>query len=138
LAEGVDLIRPLLRVPAADLRYYCHVSALPYAVDPTNSEGDRRRNAVRRALEALRPLFPGLDAAVARTAEIVGEERVQSRRANLRNDVRQALADQDGLRDVDFTHVEAAVRALESGGSGRFHMKPGVELRVDRGKIGSG
>jgi hypothetical protein len=45
------------------------------------------------------------------------------------------LAAQEDLRDVDFAHVEAAVRAIERGGSGRFHMKSGVELRIDRGMI---
>jgi hypothetical protein len=39
------------------------------------------------------------------------------------------------LRDVDFEHVEAAVRALEEGTSGRFHMKAGVELQITRGVI---
>ncbi|MEO9169978.1 MAG: tRNA lysidine(34) synthetase TilS [Candidatus Baltobacteraceae bacterium] len=135
LDAGVELARPLLRVPAQDLRYYCHVRALPYAVDPTNSDGGIRRNAVRRALEALRPLFPGLDEAVARTAEIVSEERARSGRAGLRREVRMALGGQNGLRDVDFSHIEAAVRALESKGSGRFHMKPGIVLEIDRGTI---
>lgn len=135
LEPGIDLARPLLRITSADLRYYCHVNALPYAVDPTNADTHLRRNAVRQALEALRPLFPGLDDAIARTAEIVGEEQLQSKRACLRRQVRRALGEQEALRDVDFGHVEAAVRALERGGSGRFHMKPGVELWVDRGAI---
>jgi hypothetical protein len=49
--------------------------------------------------------------------------------------VRRVLEESEDLRDVDFLHVEAVVRALESGGSGRFHMKPGIELRVERGAI---
>ena len=35
----------------------------------------------------------------------------------------------------DFTHVEAAVRALENGSSGRFFMKAGLALRVEQGKL---
>lgn len=135
LREGIDLARPLLRMAADDLRYYCHVHALPYAVDPTNADSGLRRNAVREALEALRPLFPGLDEAVARAAEIARDERSGSPRAELRRQVREALAEQEGLADVDFSHVEAAVRALETGGSGRFHMKTGLELRIERGSI---
>lgn len=135
LTEGVELIRPLLQLGADELRHYAHVHALPYAVDPTNADGTLRRNAVREALAALRPLFPGLDAAVARAAELAGEDLEGSDRAALRRQVRAALGEQDGLRDVDFAHVEAAVRALERGTSGRFYMKPGVELTIERGTI---
>lgn len=135
LAEGIDLVRPLLQVGAQELRAYAHAHALPYAVDPTNADVELRRNAVREALAALRPLFPGLDAAVARAAELAGEDLEGSDRAALRRQVRQALGEQEGLRDVDFIHVEAAVRAMERGGSGRFFMKPGVELRIDQGRI---
>ena len=135
LVPGVDLARPLLRVAAEDLRRLCHAHALPYAVDPTNADRGLRRNALRAALEALRPLFPGLDAAVARTAEVLAEEMAGTQRADLRREVRAVLAEQDGLQDVDFVHVEAVVRAIERGGSGRFHMKKGVELQIEHGVI---
>jgi tRNA(Ile)-lysidine synthase len=133
LGAGVDVIRPLLRIAGEDLRYYCHVNGLPYAVDPTNRDPALRRNAVRSALEALRPAFPGLDEAVARAAELVASERAKSPRAHLRRRVREALAEQGELADVDFEHVEAAVRTLEIGGSGRFHMKAGLTLRIEPG-----
>ncbi len=133
LDEGIDLIRPLLRVASEDLRYYCHVSGLPYAVDPTNRDPELRRNAVRAALGALRPLFPGLDEAVARAAHLVVSDRAATPRALLRRRVREALRKQGELADVDFEHVEAAVRTLEMGGSGRFHMKAGVTLRIEPG-----
>ena len=45
------------------------------------------------------------------------------------------MAGEHDLRDVDFEHVEAAVRAIERGGSGSFHMKSGVRLEIDRGTI---
>lgn len=135
LGDGLDLARPLLRIAADDLRRMCHLHALPYAVDPSNADRGLRRNALRAALAELRPLFPGLDAAVARTAEVLGQERSATQRADLRREVRAVLAAQEDLRDVDFEHVEAAVRAIERGGSGRFHMKKGVELRIDRGAI---
>lgn len=135
LAPGLDLARPLIGVAPETLRAYCHTRALPYAVDPTNARTTLRRNAVREALTALRPLFPGLDAAVARAAEVVAEERDASRRAQLRKAVREQLAAEEGLRDIYFVHVEAAVRALEAGSSGTFQMKPGIAMRIERGTI---
>lgn len=138
LGGDVDLARPLLRVAAEDLRRLCHAHALPYAIDPSNADRGLRRNALRAALGALRPLFPGLDAAVARTAELLAQERSGTRRADLRREVRAVLAAQEDLRDIDFAHVEAAVRAIERGGSGRFYMKKGVELQIDRGLINGG
>lgn len=134
LAHGLDLIRPLLRVEPDDLRAYCHAGGLPYAIDPSNADAALRRNAVRSALEALRPAFPGLDAAVARAAEVLGHERRGTDRAALRSHLRQALRDEVGLRDVDFLHVEEAVRALERGGTGEFFMKEGVTLSIQRSK----
>jgi tRNA(Ile)-lysidine synthase len=137
LADGLDLARPLIGVASETLRAYCHARALPYAVDPTNADSSLRRNAVREALEALRPLFPGLDAAVARAAEVVSGEHEGSRRAELRRAVRAELARRDDLRDVDFLHVEAAARAIEGGRTGTFQMKPGIALRIEDGAIAS-
>ena len=133
LDGDIEVIRPLLRIPSDDLRYYCHVSGLPYAVDPTNADAALRRNAVRVALETLRPSFPGLDGAVARAAQLVGEERSGSSRAALRRRVREALREGGQLADVDFEHVEEAVRAMERGRGGRFLMKAGVTLRIEPG-----
>jgi tRNA(Ile)-lysidine synthase len=134
-APGVDLSRPFLGVASERLRAYCHARALPYAVDPTNAQTNLRRNAVREALAALRPLFPGLDAAVARAASIARDERDDSLRAQLRRSVREQLDREAELRDIDFVHVEAAVRALERGRTGTFHMKPGIALRIERGIV---
>ena len=135
LGDGVALARPLLRVPADALRRLCHARSLPYAVDATNADLGLRRNAVRGALDALRPLFPGLDEAVARAATLAADEVQLPARAELRRRVRACLADQEELRDIAFAHVEAAVRALEKGGSGSFWMKPGVRLEVRRGEV---
>lgn len=133
LEPGIDVVRPLLRISAEDLRYYCQVKGLPYAVDPTNEREALRRNAVRGALERLRPSFPGLDEAVARAAELVSAEREGSQRASLRKRIRDVLREEASLTDVDFAHVEAAVRAMESGRSGRFLMRKDLALRIERG-----
>ena len=135
LSGGIDLARPLLQVSSEDLHAYCRAQALPYAVDPTNADRSLRRNAIREALDALRPLFPGLDEAVARAACLVRDEAGDRARARLRRTVRERLAAEDALRDVDFGHVEAAVRALECGSSGSFYMKDGVRLEIERGLI---
>jgi tRNA(Ile)-lysidine synthetase-like protein len=135
LGQGVSLARPLLHVAAELLRDACHARALPYAVDATNADFGLRRNAVRGALDALRPLFPGLDEAVARAATLTGAEAQSTRKAELRRRVRACLAEQEELRDVAFTHVEAAVRALESGRSGSFWMKPGLRLEIQSGVV---
>lgn len=135
LAQGVELARPLLRLERSDLRAYVHAHGLPYAIDPTNENRTLRRNAVRAALAALRPLFPGLDAAVARAAEVVGAELRTAPAADARRQVRAALREHEALDGVDFEHIEAAVRALQAGGSGRFFMAPGVEVRVAGGEL---
>jgi tRNA(Ile)-lysidine synthase len=135
LEPGLDLVRPLLGVTPDRLRAYCHARALPYAVDPTNSNTGRRRNAVREALTSLRPLFPALDRAVARAADVIAQEESDSPRARLRRSVRDRFAADADLCDIDFAHVEAAVRALESGRSGTYFMKSGIGLRVEGGSI---
>lgn len=135
LEPGIDLARPLLGISSETLRAYCHANALPYAVDPTNEQQTLRRNAVREALATLRPVFPGLDRAVARAAELLAHERDATPRAELRRAIRDRLAADRQLRDIDFSHVEAAVRALEEGRTGTFYMKPGVALRIERGSI---
>ncbi len=91
LEENIELVRPLLRIPAEDLRYYCHVHHLPYAVDPTNADRGVPPQCGAGRARCARPLFPGLDAAVARTAELVGEERAASERALFRREVRRVL-----------------------------------------------
>jgi tRNA(Ile)-lysidine synthase len=135
LAGSIDLVRPLLAHSAAELRAFCHDAGAPYAVDPTNSDGSIARNGVREALTALRPLFPQLDRAVSRAAAIAADEAVGSQRAALRRHVRALVEAECGLDDVDFEHVEAAVRALERRASGRFLLKAGIELEVSDGEI---
>jgi tRNA(Ile)-lysidine synthase len=135
LSPAVDLARPLMRFPREEIRAYVQAAGLPYAVDPTNASLMLRRNAVREALAALRPLFPGLDAAVARAAHVVADELGQAPQAALRRQVRETLGRHGALRGVDFRHVEEAVRALERGASGRFFMGAGVEVAIENGEL---
>ena len=73
LADGVELVRPVLRVTHAELATELRSSGLPYAIDPTNAQLRYRRNALRPPLDALRAEFPHLDRAVARCASIVAQ-----------------------------------------------------------------
>lgn len=135
LSQGLDLARPLLRFERAEIRGYVQTAGLPHAVDPTNDDLTVRRNAIRDALARLRPLFPGLDAAVSRAAELVADELVGAPEAALRRQVRETLREHQALHSVDFEHVEAAVRALERGNSGTFSMGSGIALTIENGLL---
>jgi tRNA(Ile)-lysidine synthase len=135
LDDGLELVRPLLRFQKDDVLEYVQRAGLPYALDPTNTDTSLRRNAVRQALDALRPLFPGLDAAVARSALVAAEDSAGHPRAALRRQVREALREHEALDGVDFEHIAAAVRAIERGRSGRFAMASGVWLTIENGEL---
>jgi tRNA(Ile)-lysidine synthase len=115
LAEGVELVRPVLRVTHAELATELRRSALPYALDPTNAQTRYRRNALRAPLAALREEFPRLDRAVARCAAIVRGELERSGRAQARSALRDVLRKRNLLRDVPFERIEAMLDAGERG-----------------------
>ena len=135
LEPGIELLRPLLAIDGEDLRAYCHARALPYAVDPSNTSLDVRRNAVRDALEALRPRFPGLDRAVARAATIAGNaaDDEEADRAAARRWLAGALARRFGREASEFERVEALLSAIEAGGSGRYALGGGASLLLRDG-----
>ena len=45
--EGVELIRPLLRIDKPDLITYCESRSIPFFTDSSNAKTDYYRNAVR-------------------------------------------------------------------------------------------
>ncbi len=135
LMPGIDLVRPLLSCERGEVRRYAQSAGLPFAVDPTNADVELRRNAVREALGALRPAFPGLDGAVARAARLVAAELQGAPEAGLRRQVRETLEQHEALRGVEFEHIEAAVRALARGRSGHFSMGRGLELTIESGRL---
>ncbi|MEO7039126.1 MAG: tRNA lysidine(34) synthetase TilS [Candidatus Elarobacter sp.] len=106
LAEGVELVRPLLRVTHAELATELRRSGLPYALDPTNADTRYRRNALRGELETLRTHFPQLYRAVARCAQIVRDELDDTDRATQRRTLRERLRARGALRDVSFAVLE--------------------------------
>ena len=132
LSGGTRVVRPLLGVEPEELAAYLAAHHLPLALDPTNVEGAFRRNAVRAALAGLRPVFPRLDAAVARCATILAEERTNAGRAELRLRLRDELAAALGdTRDVGFERLDAAASAIERGAAGRHFLRRGVEVVVE-------
>jgi tRNA(Ile)-lysidine synthase len=134
LAGDIALERPLLDVEPDALAAYVAAEALPYAPDPSNADVGYRRNALRAALADLRVSFPHLDAAVARCAAIVRDERDGTSRAAIRADVRVALEISGaGTRDVSFERLDAIARSIERGSGGRHFVRRGVEVIVKRG-----
>ena len=114
------------------LRAYCAAGHLPFALDPTNLDERYRRNAVRSALGGLRDQFPHLDAAVARCARILAEERAEAPAARARERLRAELvASQGNARDLTFERLDAVARALETGRPGRHHLRRGVTVVVE-------
>ncbi len=133
LAPGIELERPLLGVAGMALRAYCSERRLPVALDPSNAEPGYRRNALRAALSELRETFPRLDEAVARCAGIVQAEQAGSERAAIRRRLREAIVASTGDgRDLSFQRLEAAVRGVERGQTGRHLVRPGVEIEIRR------
>ncbi len=132
LAPGLTLERPLLGVEPEELRAYCTLRHVAYALDPTNGDTAYRRNAVRATLPALRLAYPHLDAAVARCATILREERAGLPRAGVRERLRAELVAATGdARDVTFERLDAAARAIERGAAGRHFLRHGVEVVVE-------
>jgi tRNA(Ile)-lysidine synthase len=115
LGEGIEVVRPVLRLTHAELATELRRSGLPYAIDPSNTERRYRRNALREPLDLLRAEFPQLDRAVARCAAIVRGEIEGTDRARARRALRDGLRAQDALRDVPFERIEAALDAAARG-----------------------
>jgi tRNA(Ile)-lysidine synthase len=122
LEPGITLVRPLLRIPRAELIAEVRRTGLPVAYDPTNAEQRYRRNAVRAALRELRASFPGLDRAVARCAEIVRDDLDDVPIARRRRALRTVLAER--RQDIPFERIEALLRARPSA---RVFLKAGFE-----------
>ncbi|MDQ6943247.1 MAG: tRNA lysidine(34) synthetase TilS, partial [Candidatus Eremiobacteraeota bacterium] len=113
LTDGIELLRPVLRVTHAELATELRSSALPYALDPTNEQIRYRRNALRAPLAELREEFPRLDRAIARCAAIVRGELERSSRGQARRALRDELRKRNLLRDVPFERIEALLDARE-------------------------
>ena len=114
LAPGVALIRPLLAVPAADLRAALVAWGVAWREDPTNADPAFARNRARHAvLPAIAALHPGAEPALAAFADLVREDEAawEELSGGLANHVMVVVA--PGIGEVDreaFRGLPAAVR----------------------------
>jgi tRNA(Ile)-lysidine synthase len=75
-ARSGAMLRPLLEVPRAELVAYLRRRSLPWTDDPSNADERPARNFLRRrVLPLLRERWPGLGAAIARSAALAAEAR---------------------------------------------------------------
>jgi len=73
--RGVELIRPLLEIPKAELAAYCREHRLPCVEDESNAERYYVRNALRLdIMPRLETYNPELREALCRLAELAGQE----------------------------------------------------------------
>ncbi len=71
-AKDVELIRPLLDVPRADIEAYCAQHALPFRTDATNADTTYFRNRLRHELLPLLDTYnPNLRSILRHTADVV-------------------------------------------------------------------
>ncbi len=69
MREGLSLHRPLLSVPAAEIRAWLAAQGLPWIEDPSNLDARYTRNRIRALLlPALAQAFPQFRATMARSA----------------------------------------------------------------------
>ncbi|MDE2571539.1 MAG: tRNA lysidine(34) synthetase TilS [bacterium] len=156
LAEGLELLRPLLEHGHAELRAYCHARALPYALDESNQDQRYRRNRLRRLLAQLRDVEPSAEGAIVRLARLAREEdnwlddqaaqalaRLAAQEGRLEGSLRhlprpllrRVLRLWLGERDIAFEHVDRLAGAVAEGRSGRFFIRKGEEVRIHDGLL---
>jgi len=123
LAPGIDLLRPLLRIPRAATEAYCRAQGLQWIDDPHNVDPIRMRARIRALWPRLLELNPRLEEALAGAAELFAEEEdllsaLAQRGASLHPALqRRALllaANEAGLRP-ERRHLESILRLLERG-----------------------
>jgi len=74
-AEGLELIRPLLRITKCELLDYCKRNEVPYAADSSNNDRHYFRNAVRLdLLPMLERYNPRLRDSLVRLADMAGAD----------------------------------------------------------------
>jgi len=73
--EGLELIRPLLRISKVEILQYCERNGVPYATDSSNLKSCYFRNAVRlEVLPFLERYNPAVRSSLVRLAEISAAE----------------------------------------------------------------
>ncbi|MBM4100321.1 MAG: tRNA lysidine(34) synthetase TilS [Planctomycetes bacterium] len=111
--EGVDVVRPCLRIARADLRQACVDLGLAWREDPGNDRVDTPRGAVRGiALPAVERSWPGAARRIARGAELarLGAALLESHVAAMRQ--ADGSFARQSLRGAPEALAATAVRSL--------------------------
>ena len=98
---AVAIARPLLRVPAADIRRWLAAQGLPWVEDPSNADQRLTRNRIRALLmPALDACFPQFRATFARSAAHMAQA--------------QQLLDELAAQDLAATGTPPRIAALQA------------------------
>jgi tRNA(Ile)-lysidine synthase len=99
--DGLHFHRPLLTVPAADIRAWLHARGVSFVVDPTNTDERYTRNRIRaRLLPVLEAAFPQFRTTFARSAANAAQA--------------QTLLEEFAQQDLALTGAPPAIRPLRS------------------------
>ena len=142
LAEGIELLRPLLDVPRAATEAYCRERGLRFLHDPHNADPARARARLRALWPALLELNPRLEESLAGAAETFAAEdellaslakgELAALHPSLQRRAILTQAAAAGLRP-EREHVEA-LRELLRKGRGSLDL-PGGYASVARGGL---
>jgi tRNA(Ile)-lysidine synthase len=146
IAQGVEIIRPLLSESRAELRHYLQALKVPYVDDPSNEDPRFERVKARRALEALEDLgvtMEGLaqtaermrrarDALTVRAAQVAEEIVVQGEAQGLPTG--DLLFDRDGFANVELdTQLRLLAAALRWVSSDPYRPRmAGLQALLER------
>ena len=99
--NGLNLYRPLLAVPAADIRAWLAQRDLPWIEDPSNGDARYTRNRIRAVLlPALEQAFPQFRATFARSASHAAQA--------------QQLLAELAVQDLDAVGEPPVIKALQA------------------------
>ncbi len=73
--DGGKIVRPLLRIPKAEINAYITENKIPYVTDETNFCDDYTRNFLRlNVMPEIKKIFPDAETSAARFCELVTED----------------------------------------------------------------
>lgn len=159
--RALRVVRPLLKVGRAETVAYCEARKIPYLTDESNADPTFARNRIRgHLLPVLRTYNPSIDLALARMANILGDEDewldevAVDRWAELRVDsgvdevlslaewrrqplpiqrrIVRLMADSLGYQEIGFEAVERALAVGRESGPPRAELGGGVTVERRR------
>jgi tRNA(Ile)-lysidine synthase len=122
--DGVDYVRPLLEVAAADIRAWLQAKGVDWIDDPSNASEDYTRNRIRaRVVPALREAFPATLDTFARSARHAAQA--------------QALLEELAAEDLQCAGTPPDISALRALGRERQANLVRFWLRSEHGEQAS-